>query len=59
MHRDACRPDPTSADGYDELYAEYVRLHNYAGRGGNQVLHRLCGLRDRVLARGRREGGKS
>ena len=42
-------PDPASADVYDELYAEYVRLHDYFGRGGNDVLHRLRALRDRVL----------
>jgi L-ribulokinase len=42
-------PDPASADVYDELYAEYTRLHDYFGRGGNEVLHRLRALRDRVL----------
>ena len=42
-------PDQASADVYDELYAEYTRLHDYFGRGGNQVLHRLRALRDRVL----------
>ena len=35
---------------YDELYAEYVTLHDYFGRGANHVLHRLRALRDRVLA---------
>ncbi|HEY1675651.1 MAG TPA: ribulokinase [Streptosporangiaceae bacterium] len=34
---------------YDELYAEYVLLHDYFGRGGNDVLHRLRALRDRIL----------
>ncbi|HUZ37444.1 MAG TPA: ribulokinase [Streptosporangiaceae bacterium] len=43
-------PDPRSADIYDELYAEYQQLHDYFGRGGNEVLHRLRALRDRVLA---------
>ena len=42
-------PDQASADVYDELYAEYTRLHDYFGRGGNEVLHRLRALRDRVL----------
>src|SRR6516164_7606618 len=27
--RDVYRPDPARADVYDELYAEYVRLHDY------------------------------
>jgi L-ribulokinase len=43
-------PDPASADIYDQLYAEYVTLHDYFGRGANEVLHRLRALRDRVLA---------
>ena len=33
--------DPGRADAYDALYAEYVRLHDYFGRGGNDVMHRL------------------
>ncbi len=49
LHRDVYRPDPASAGIYDELYAEYVRLHDYFGRGGNEVMHRLRALRDRVL----------
>ena len=43
-------PDPASADTYDYLYAEYRRLHDYFGRGANEVMHRLRDLRDRVLA---------
>ena len=43
-------PDPASADVYDELYAEYAALHDYFGRGANEVMHRLRALRDRVLA---------
>jgi len=43
-------PDPASADVYDQLYAQYLRLHDYFGRGPNQVMHRLRGIRDRVLA---------
>ena len=41
-------PDPASADVYDDLYAEYVTLHDYFGRGANEVLHRLRALRDEV-----------
>ena len=53
-------PDPASAAVYDELYAEYVTLHDYFGRGANEVLHRLRALRDQVLAgRGDREGTRS
>ncbi|MFE2377622.1 ribulokinase [Streptomyces sp. NPDC059398] len=38
-------PDPARAAAYDLLYAEYVRLHDYFGRGGNDVMHRLRRLR--------------
>ncbi len=47
---DVYTPDEASADVYDEMYAEYTRLHDYFGRGGNEVMHRLRALRDRVLA---------
>jgi L-ribulokinase len=38
-------PDPAAADVYDRLYAEYEKLHDYFGRGGNEVMHRLHALR--------------
>jgi L-ribulokinase len=50
MHRAVYTPDGASADVYDQLYAEYVLLHDYFGRGANEVLHRLRALRDRVHA---------
>src|ERR1017187_9134551 len=37
----AYTPDPAAADVYDELYAEYLLLHDYFGRGANEVMHRL------------------
>jgi L-ribulokinase len=43
-------PDPAAAAVYDQLYDEYRRLHDYFGRGGNEVLHRLRALRDQVRA---------
>jgi L-ribulokinase len=43
-------PDPASAAVYDELYAEYRRLHDYFGRGGNEVMHRLHAIRQRAAA---------
>ncbi|MBW9215824.1 ribulokinase [Mumia sp. zg.B53] len=39
-------PDEERARAYDRLYAEYVTLHDYFGRGGNDVMHRLRTLRD-------------
>ena len=57
MERGVYAPDPASAAVYDELYAEYVALHDYFGRGANEVLHRLRALRDRVVA-GAQEGAR-
>src|SRR5579862_8566976 len=48
LERDVYRPAAGRADVYDELYAEYVRLHDYFGRGENPVMHRLRAIRDRV-----------
>jgi len=39
------RPDPTAAEVYDRLYAEYRLLHDHFGRGGNDVMKRLRQLR--------------
>jgi L-ribulokinase len=39
--RDAYRPDPARAAAYDKLYAQYVRLHDYFGRGTSELLHFL------------------
>jgi L-ribulokinase len=52
VRRDVYTPIPENSAVYDELYAEYVLLHDYFGRGGNEVLHRLRALRDRVLEAG-------
>ena len=57
MERGVYAPDPASAAVYDELYAEYVALHDYFGRGANEVLHRLRALRGRVIA-GAQEGAR-
>jgi L-ribulokinase len=45
----AYTPDPGAVGVYDQLYAEYVLLHDYLGRGANEVMHRLRALRDRVI----------
>ncbi len=50
MRGGAYKPDPASADVYDQLYAEYILLHDYFGRGANDVMHRLRALRNRVLS---------
>jgi L-ribulokinase len=38
-------PDPANHEIYNRLYAEYSALHDYFGRGTNDVLHRLHDLR--------------
>ena len=52
LRREVYHPDQANAAVYDELYAEYVTLHDYFGRGGNNGMHRLRALRDRVLGSG-------
>jgi L-ribulokinase len=46
------RPDPSSTGVYDELFAEYRTLHDYFGRGTNDVMKRLKGIRSRALGTG-------
>jgi L-ribulokinase len=48
VHRADVQPDPERADRYDELYAEYLQLHDWFGRGGNDVMHRLRAMRARA-----------
>ena len=35
------RPNPEASAVYDKLFAEYKLLHDYFGRGGNDVMMRL------------------
>ena len=44
--------EPIAANraAYDVLYREYVRLHDYFGRGENDVMKVLRGLRARAKA---------
>jgi L-ribulokinase len=49
VRREVYTPAAENSAVYDELYAEYVVLHDYFGRGGNDVLHRLRALRDRII----------
>lgn len=34
-------PVPENVEAYNALFAEYTTLHDYFGRGGNDVMHRL------------------
>ncbi|MFJ1759130.1 ribulokinase [Amycolatopsis sp. NPDC088138] len=46
------QPVPAHVTAYDELYTEYTTLHDYFGRGANDVMHRLAARR-RAVAKGR------
>lgn len=48
--RGVYKPDPENAAAYDELYGEYLLLHDYFGRGANDVMHRLKARRRAVAA---------
>jgi L-ribulokinase len=50
MRSEAYTPIPANQKVYDQLYAEYVTLHDYFGRGGNDVMKRLKEMRARILA---------
>ena len=43
-------PNPAHREVYDALHTEYLALHDYFGRGGNDVMKRLRGLRARAKA---------
>jgi L-ribulokinase len=42
-------PNAESHAIYNRLFAEYVKLHDYFGRGGNDVMKRLKALKVEVL----------
>ncbi|MEU4216832.1 ribulokinase [Actinoplanes sp. NPDC026623] len=44
------RPDPRAADVYDELFAEYTKLHDYFGRGSNRVMRNLRAIQRRTVS---------
>ncbi len=50
-------PNPANRAAYDALYAEYVQLHDYFGRGANDVMKRLKGLRAQARAASRVDVG--
>ena len=42
------KPIPENAAIYDRLYKEYTALHDYFGRGANDVMKRLKALKEEV-----------
>ena len=45
------RHDPAKTKIYNALYAEYLLLHDYFGRGENDVMKRLRAIREQRLSR--------
>jgi L-ribulokinase len=43
------RPNAEAHAVYDQLFAEYRRLHDYFGRGDNPVMKQLLSIRDQAL----------
>lgn len=50
LRDDHYTPQPAAVEVYNRLYAEYVTLYDYFGRGGNDVMKRLKTLKASVLA---------
>jgi L-ribulokinase len=51
VRRGVYLPDEERARAYDSLFAEYRLLHDYLGRGGNDVLSRLRAVRNAAAPR--------
>jgi len=51
LRAESYQPNPAHKEIYDQLYAEYVTLHDYFGRGANDVMKRLKELKAHVWAR--------
>lgn len=43
-------PIPENVAAYEELFQEYRTLHDYFGRGGNDVMHRLKAIQRRAAS---------
>jgi len=48
VREESFKPIPENAAIYDRLYREYTLLHDYFGRGGNDVMKRLKELKEEV-----------
>jgi L-ribulokinase len=41
LKKESFKPNPAAQKVYDQLYAEYLTLHDYFGGGANDVMKRL------------------
>ncbi|MFD9700317.1 ribulokinase [Lentzea sp. NPDC059081] len=49
VRRDAFTPIAKNVEAYQRLFDDYLELHDYFGRGANDVMHRLRGYRRDAL----------
>ena len=45
LNKNVYTPNETAATAYDALFEEYTLLHDYFGRGANDVMHRLKAMK--------------
>jgi L-ribulokinase len=45
LKKETFKPDPAAQRVYDQIYADYLTLHDYFGRGVNDVMKRMKQLR--------------
>jgi L-ribulokinase len=50
LRGEAYHPNRENKEVYDKLFAEYVALHDYFGRGANDVMKRMKELRAELLS---------
>ena len=50
LNKNVYTPNEQSAAAYDLLFEEYALLHDYFGRGANEVMHRLKSLKRAAVA---------
>jgi len=50
LREETVRPIPENQVIYEQLYREYVTLHDYFGRGANDVMKRVKVLKEEILA---------
>jgi len=48
IREETFKPNPANAAAYDQIYREYVKLHDYFGRGDNEVMKTLKAMKGSV-----------
>ena len=52
LREESYTPDPDAHRTYQRIYAEYERLHDLFGRGGDTVMKNLRALKHEVMGQG-------